>query len=231
MARGPNRATERFKGYVINGFRFHTKDREANRKTQNSGIVVVASTSSYASAKDQNPVAGDVTYYGILNDIMELNYYEHFKITLFKCDWADIHSYGKGVRKDDFGFTLVNFNRLLFTGDQLSDEPFILACQAKQVFYVQDPVEKDWKVVIHTKPRDFFDMQQEVSTDDIEVHLENIIIGTSTNEAEEEFSWNKNDVPELTIDTPLINAHVLETNTFHDAELHNDNEVNGSMLI
>ena len=29
-----------YEGYVINGFRFHTRRRQRNRKTQNSGVVV-----------------------------------------------------------------------------------------------------------------------------------------------------------------------------------------------
>ena len=60
LSRGPNTLVTCFKGYIINGFRFHTKDYEAKRKTQNSGVVVVAETSSFASARDMNPITGDV---------------------------------------------------------------------------------------------------------------------------------------------------------------------------
>lgn len=223
MARGPQKAAKRFKGYIINGFRFHTKEREINRKTQNSGVVITASTSSYASAKDKKPITGDVTYYGILTDIIELNYYEHFKVVLFKCDWANVHSQRKGVKKDNYGFTLVNFSRLLFNGNQVSDEPFILATQAKQVFYVQDPIEKEWRIVVHTKPRDFFDMQADVLTDDIEFQVDNDIPQNIMNEIEEEFSWNRNDVPELTIDTPIINTFDFQVNTHEDTQFEEDN--------
>ena len=63
-----------FKGIIINGYRFHTKDRERKRRTQNSGIVVTAGTSSFSTTRDQNPIFSDVTYYGILKRILELDY-------------------------------------------------------------------------------------------------------------------------------------------------------------
>ena len=60
LSRGPNTLVICFKGYIINGFRFHTKDYKAKRKTQNSGVVVVAETSSFASVRDMNPATSDV---------------------------------------------------------------------------------------------------------------------------------------------------------------------------
>lgn len=120
-----------------------------------------AETNSYASAKDKNPVAGNVDFYGVLTDIIELYYSKQFRFVLFKCDWVD-NKRGL-IERDAYGFTLVNFKHLLYTRQQLSDEPFILATQAQQVFYVQDAVDKDWKIVIRVKPRDFFDMNEQFS--------------------------------------------------------------------
>ncbi|XP_058746180.1 uncharacterized protein LOC131619054 [Vicia villosa] len=37
LSRGPNFVAKRYPGYVINGYRFHTRKRDTNRKTQNSG--------------------------------------------------------------------------------------------------------------------------------------------------------------------------------------------------
>ena len=39
LSRGPSSVARRFSGYVINGYRFHTVEREARRKTQNSGVT------------------------------------------------------------------------------------------------------------------------------------------------------------------------------------------------
>ncbi|XP_058093313.1 uncharacterized protein LOC131239563 isoform X2 [Magnolia sinica] len=142
LARVPNMA-RRYEDFIVNGFRFHTKDREKKRKTQHSGVVVTAKTLSFASVNDKNPIAGDVTYYAVLTNIIELEYCGDRKVVLFKCDCVDVLSQGRGVKKDKFRFMLVNLKRLCHTGQQLFDEPFVFASQVEQVFYVQDPVEKD----------------------------------------------------------------------------------------
>ena len=90
LALGPNCLAQRYKRFIINRFRFHIKDAEVARKVQNSRVMVEAKTSSFSSAKDWNPIIGDVSYYGVLKDIIELEYGPKFIIILFKCDWVDI---------------------------------------------------------------------------------------------------------------------------------------------
>jgi len=50
------------------------------------------------------------------------------------------------VQTDDVGFTLVDLKKLAYHND-----PFIMAGQAKQVFYVQDPCDERWSMVLHKK--------------------------------------------------------------------------------
>ena len=64
LARYPDYEEKQFKLFVINGVKFHTKDSEATRKTQNSGVCVVTE--------------GGVTYYDVLIDIIELNYSDKY---------------------------------------------------------------------------------------------------------------------------------------------------------
>ena len=52
------------------------------------------------------------SYYGVLKDIYEFNYYGIFKVVSFRCDWVDINS-PRGLKQDANGFTLVNFSRLI----------------------------------------------------------------------------------------------------------------------
>jgi len=59
-----------------------------------------------------------------------------------------------GVKRDKYGLTLVNLRAHWRTS-----EPFVLASQALQVFYVPESKEKNWHVVIVTKPRDLFEME------------------------------------------------------------------------
>ncbi|XP_074322758.1 uncharacterized protein LOC141659729 [Apium graveolens] len=61
------------------------------------------------------------------------------------CKWFDIR---RGVRVNESGFTLVNFDRF---GHE--DDPFIFATQVKQVFYVRDPADHRWSIILQSKRR------------------------------------------------------------------------------
>ncbi|KAK5824509.1 hypothetical protein PVK06_019284 [Gossypium arboreum] len=162
----------KYSGFIMNGFRFHTKYHERLRRTQNCGVVVNSLITSYASARDSNPVEGNVEYYGLLTDIIELDYYGKWKVVLFRCDWADANT-ARGIKNDQFGFTMVNFSRLIHTGEHLIDEPYVFSSQVKQVFYSKDPIDEGWYVVLRNTPRDLFDMGNG-SRDDIGERLETL---------------------------------------------------------
>ncbi|GJS78706.1 uncharacterized protein Tco_0728587 [Tanacetum coccineum] len=52
-------------------FRFRTKEMDNSRVTPNSGVVVIASTTSFSSRKDKNLMSGELTYYRKLTDIIK----------------------------------------------------------------------------------------------------------------------------------------------------------------
>ncbi|XP_057770554.1 uncharacterized protein LOC130990352 [Salvia miltiorrhiza] len=113
LAVGPSKWARRYTGYIVNVLRFHTKKREMRRKTQNSGVFLAATTNSFSSSKDKNPISGDVSFYGVLKDIVEVKYTNNLKFVLFKCDWVE---YNLGLKRDEFNFTLVNFAHLIYRG-------------------------------------------------------------------------------------------------------------------
>ena len=84
LAKGPTTQAKRYSAFNINGFKFRTVAREHGFKTQNSGVFFTSST-CVASSVDGNSREADLPYYGKLEDIIELNYYNRFKVTLFKC--------------------------------------------------------------------------------------------------------------------------------------------------
>jgi hypothetical protein len=72
--------------------------------------------------------------------VIELRYIGRNFVYLFDCDWWDTGS-SSGLKREQ-GFTIVNTSHKWYESD-----PFILACQAAQVFYLNDPkLGGSWKV-------------------------------------------------------------------------------------
>jgi hypothetical protein len=147
LSRGPNVVARRFSGFFVNGYRFHTKQCDGRRKTQNSGVTLVSMTQSFASTKDKNPITKPLTYYGSIIEIIELDCCGKF--VLFRCDWYEVESDKK------YGMTCVQFNKRCY-----KDDPFVLASQVRQCFYIQDPFDENRNYVTETIPRDFFNMKE-----------------------------------------------------------------------
>uniref|UniRef100_A0A2N9ESG6 DUF4216 domain-containing protein n=1 Tax=Fagus sylvatica TaxID=28930 RepID=A0A2N9ESG6_FAGSY len=149
LAQGPNIEARRLKRYVTNDFKFRIKGCDKNKTTQNSGVSVVTE--------------GDTSYYGVLTDIIELNYFDNF-----------------------------------------SDEPFIIASQASQVFYVEDERHKDWVVV---KARDIYDAGIGVLYEE-DNYCENVPYNITIDDAYDDVNDNLNcsraDVEGITVDTLSI---------------------------
>ncbi|KAG8382882.1 hypothetical protein BUALT_Bualt05G0125500 [Buddleja alternifolia] len=77
--------------------------------------------------------------------IIQLDYLGNHHVVLFKCDWFE----GKSVRKDKYSYTSINTSKPWKT-----NEPYVLASQAQQVFYVNDiKLGNDWKIVIEAQGR------------------------------------------------------------------------------
>ncbi|KAL3626689.1 hypothetical protein CASFOL_029432 [Castilleja foliolosa] len=130
------------------------EERDSRRKTQNSGIVV-----------DGNH--GDIemiSFYGVLDDIIQLDYVRGRQLILFKCDWYDL---GKkkltGLQKEG------NIVCVRVDGKWYEEDSYILADQARQVFYINDPkLGKNWRVVIPVSHRHVYDVS-EMADEDIDV--------------------------------------------------------------
>jgi len=68
-------------------------------------------------------------------------------VLVFKCKWVNANTC---VCQDELGFTLVELNKVAYMG-----EPFIMAEQARQVFYVQDPCDSRFSVILQGRPSGF----------------------------------------------------------------------------
>ena len=129
LAASPSSTVLNFQGYEINGNTFYTIAQDKKSTNQNSGVRF--------DAIDENGQKD--TYYGYIEEIWELDYGPNFKVPLFRCKWVKLT--GGGVKVDNkYGMTTVDLNNLM----KNLDEPFVLANDVAQVFYVKD---------MSTKPR------------------------------------------------------------------------------
>ena len=99
--------------------------REAHRKTQNSTIK---------TAGDHNDVTID--YYGTISDIIVLSYTKNSKedrsVILLRCEWYNLE--GRTYQMKDGGY----FKSINIEGRWYKNDPFILATEASQVFFLED---------------------------------------------------------------------------------------------
>ncbi|WMV29982.1 hypothetical protein MTR67_023367 [Solanum verrucosum] len=122
----------------------------------NCGIVVAGETDEEDKTID---------YYGELKYILELQFIGGRRLVLFRCMWFDVYDNERGVKMDEYNIVSVNPQRFLKT-----DNPFVLANQASQVFYAKDHSNKGWNVVRKFLPRDSFDDVQKNDNDFEDLH-------------------------------------------------------------
>jgi hypothetical protein len=135
LACEPDLRVRIFSACLVDGVRYHTVDRERNRRTQNSGVMVEGTHNNEC-----------IDFYGCLKEIIELQYnsdlMEHRTVVLFQCDWFDTHSKKVNMKCDGY-FRSINHSSRWYKNDA-----FILAAQATKVFYLQDIKNAgSWKIV------------------------------------------------------------------------------------
>ncbi|XP_058755972.1 uncharacterized protein LOC131629194 [Vicia villosa] len=107
-------------------------------------------------SKDKNLVLASIAYFGVIEEIWELKYCK-FKVPIFKCKWVNSNT---GVKTDELGFTLVDLDKVGY-----KDEPFIMAVHARQVFYVKDPSNHKWSVVLQRRSMHQSDENEDLTFD------------------------------------------------------------------
>lgn len=121
LANGPQAySTKLYSGCIVNQVRFHTKDRDDRRTTQNSGLLVEGEHNNNMTE-----------FYGFLTKVVELTFLRGHKTVLFQCEWYNTCS-RKTIQKDKH-FVSVDTRSRWYRHD-----PFVLPNQVRQVFYVND---------------------------------------------------------------------------------------------
>ena len=153
LAYGPDRRVQKYTGCIVNGVRFHTKQCDVHLASQNSGMMV-----------EGNHEDDQINFYGVLTDIIHLDYIKDCQVVLFRCEWFDLDSKRRRIHKDGHLLS-INVNKCWYEND-----PFILSIQAKQVFYLDDSkLGKDWRVVQKFHHRHLYDVPkiQVVENDEV----------------------------------------------------------------
>ena len=152
LARRPGHYGTMHQGYFVNGYKFHTVTHGFGRVTHNSGICVRGAC--YDECESD--------FYGMLDEVIEVEYYGSVRqvVVMFKCTWFDTAS---GVRVDP-KHNLVDIKYKSRLG---SDDPFVLASQAEQVYYTSYPSMtkdlKDWWAVVKTKARGIYEVSDMIN--------------------------------------------------------------------
>ncbi|KAG8382724.1 hypothetical protein BUALT_Bualt05G0107100 [Buddleja alternifolia] len=210
LAYGPDKWVTHYEGCIVNGLRFHTKQCEMNKKTQNSGVVVKVEEES-----------GFRDYYGVLTDIIQLDYLGNHHVVLFKCDWFE----GKSVQKDKYNYTSFNTSKPWKT-----NEPYVLASQAQQVFYVNDiKLGNDWKIVIEAQGRSSW-IVLESKADECVFTNESCQQNDLHNTVEmqdftsDHIDWHRNDIPPITINSNGVIPEEEHVDIFVDIRDEDEDE-------
>ncbi|KAK2645094.1 hypothetical protein Ddye_020289 [Dipteronia dyeriana] len=170
LARGPEKRATYYPGYNVNGFRFDIINQDETRKTQINGVVVKWEIQTE-----------EVSYYGRNKDIVELCYTVGNKVVLFDCDWFDTSREGRGYKRDRYEIVTVNIKRKLNTQDT-----FVLACQANQVYYTKGLLDNSWNAVNEIKPRNLYEMPVDGEPYQEETQFNSTNVNKEGNENEED---------------------------------------------
>ncbi|KAK1369954.1 hypothetical protein POM88_036046 [Heracleum sosnowskyi] len=143
LSKGPFKRVTTYSGYIVNGYRFHTRIHARDMSTVNSGVCVKGTCYN----------VDESDYYGLLEDVLQLEYggFPSKKIFLFSCTWFDPSNRGTTTHPK-YKIVEINHKR-----KYNSYEPFILAAQAHQVTYLSYPSlqrdKADWWVAIKIRAR------------------------------------------------------------------------------
>ena len=134
-------------------FGYHYRAAESDSaegfRTYDCGIALTCTQTCRSSRADVNVVEATLSYVGILREILQLMY-QQTPVVLFRGSWVPPNEHGNAtLKRDRYGFWMANFRRR----QRASQQPYVFPAQVKQVFFVDDPMEDGWKVVLQSNCR------------------------------------------------------------------------------
>jgi hypothetical protein len=144
-----------YQAYDINGYTFYTEEKDSNCDYQNSGVMMEAYT-------------GDVKqrYYRRIEEIWELSYTGE-KVPMFRVRWA------KNIVKEDWYFTTMVIpeakSKTAGANVTAKNEPWVLASQVDQCFFITDP-PKPTRIVVRRGKRNIIEIDGVANKQDFDMY-------------------------------------------------------------
>lgn len=186
LACGPDACVKSYTGIIVNGVRYRTIDYDSRKKCQNSSIMV-----------NGEHAGKSFVFYGVIEDILEFSYIRGKHVFLFKCKWWDL-SRMSNIRVDG------HITSIKVQSTWYNDDPYILASQARQVYYLPDNKNGPmWRVVQKHEHRHIYDIPLQLCTPngltDVETQLVDEVNSSSDEEMDEIMMIHvaENDIDEL----------------------------------
>lgn len=94
--------------------------------------------------------ASKLQYVGWVEEILFANY-GHFEVVVLYCNWVVANTKGDGatMKRDEYGFTSVNLEKLI----PYSAQSFAFPFHIEQVFFAKDKTKHGWDIVLYKEPR------------------------------------------------------------------------------
>src|SRR6266540_2391431 len=103
LAIGPSYLVTYWQAHEMNGWTYYTKPKDKKGSSQNNGV----------RTKSLDLSGNMQTYYGFIEEIMELDYGQNLQIPVFKCKWAQL----KAVDVEKYGFAPIDLSVAGFKDD------------------------------------------------------------------------------------------------------------------
>jgi hypothetical protein len=152
LSQGPGCNVRTYQTYDINGYRFYTEEKDKNSEYQNSGVTMLSYADDETDVKER--------FYGRIEEIWELDYCG-VTVPMFRVRWA------KSVEKDGRFFTTMVIPDAKSKNASTKNEPWVLASQVDQCFFITDPARPS-RVVVRRGKRSIIGMEGPTNKQDMD---------------------------------------------------------------
>ena len=111
MCMRPTLKATSYRSMYVYGNHFRVRSAKTNLSTIDCGVAATFNQECHSGPRDRNTIRALVEYVGWIEETLELDY-GRFQAVVFLCNWMKAITTGNGatMKRDEYGFTLINFN-------------------------------------------------------------------------------------------------------------------------